>query len=157
MAILAVTHLTVHSEEKDFFPCMRITRMQKCIAVPLASIEQDQRAKAFDPPSDGTAHIYVARPYTTNQFQTTTLHLNGKPVGVLGPLTYAVLNVPPGRHRVTTFANGKTDVELEVTAGKVFFIQYSIEVLFNTSTDMLILVDDQKGRELVSKTKKIIQ
>jgi hypothetical protein len=152
---LAGMHLAAQAEEENAVPCWMFTRIQNCIEVPLASMEEDNLAKAFSTPSDGTANIYIVRPYITSPRQTTELSLDGNKVGVLGPLTYAVLNVARGKHRISTLGNGQTDLEIEVEAGTVVFVQYSIRILFNTSTDTLKVIGEDDGRKRVSYSKKI--
>jgi hypothetical protein len=102
-----------------------------CSGVPLASKEQDEIAKNFNPPPD-KAYIYVMRESRNSAWAADMrVYLNSKYTGRLRNDNYLLLNVNPGRHTVAAGHpvaghdpfHRKSSITLEVLPGKMYFIK----------------------------------
>lgn len=152
---LAAVGCSAVPSNSDTIACRRFTRMQECVAVPMASVEEDKSAKAFLSPADGTSRVYLVRPYTTSPKDKAQVFVDGKPVAQLGPLTYAVIDVSPGKHRLSANTDVNSDFELNVRKGDIHYVQYQLNLLFNTVTGEMKLLDENAGQQKVMATKRV--
>lgn len=70
-------------------------------------------------------------------------------------MTYLVLDVNPGVHRITLNTHDNTELQLDLEAGKVYYIQYKLTVWFETVTGHLTLLDEKKGKSQVLESKRV--
>lgn len=143
----------VHAEEK-YFDCKRITRRTDCIAVPLASTEEDRNAKSFSKPASEAARIYIVRPYTQEPKAKSEVYVDGKFVGVLGPLTFLFFEVPAGRHTVKIRTGQDSDIELEARSQQNLFLQYQLNQWLGRITGETKVLSDEAGQAKVSKANR---
>jgi hypothetical protein len=140
--------------QEGFVSCRRLGRMSQCITVPLADPSADREAKQFIAPSNGRARLYLVRPYTQEPRQRTDVFLDGKRVAELAPLTYVVLDVLPGKHRLKVQAYDETaTLDIDVNVSNIYFVQHQFDLLFNTISARLKVVQegDAQARILASK------
>ncbi|MEC4723766.1 DUF2846 domain-containing protein [Noviherbaspirillum sp. CPCC 100848] len=153
---LLLNLIYVHAEEK-YFDCKRITRWTDCIAVPLASIEEDRDAKSFSKPASETAHVYIVRPYTQEPKAKSEVYVDGKFIGVLGPLTFLSFEVPAGRHAVRVRTDQEdADIELEAHSEHNLFVQYQLNQWLGRITGQTKLLSDEDGQAKVNKAKRAL-
>jgi hypothetical protein len=129
--------------------------MQDCIAVPLADQTEDAEAKRFLPPDGDKARLYIVRPYTQEQREKSSVFLDGRQVALLAPLTYVTLDVKPGAHQIALHTQGNTEIQLDVARGKVYYIQYQLNIHFNTVTGVVKILDEKEGESKVLLSKKV--
>jgi len=113
-----------------------------CLFRPLASTEEDERAKAFvTHPS--AASIYVYRSRFNHLAPDSVLYLDGRMIGMTQPGSCYRLDTTPGVH--TVHGTGSDSGEMMVTArpGQLYFV--SMEVIGGHSR--FTLVAEETGRE----------
>lgn len=146
----------IHAYAEDsFVPCRRFGRLQDCIAVPLAEKAEDTKAKQFQAPVAAKSRIYIVRPYLQEQKKKSSLLIDGQAITEIAPMTYVVLDVNPGVHRITLNTHDNTELQLDLEAGKVYYIQYKLTVWFETVTGHLTLLDEKKGKSQVLESKRV--
>ena len=120
-----------------------------CASTPQASREADAEAKQFAT-HPGAATLYVYRddfPTGPLGMQDTTLHLNGRIVGMTLPKGFFRINARPGTHLLhgSGFDQGK--LKLETRAGQIYFVSMRV----TDGTSHFALVDPDTGRRQVSR------
>lgn len=153
-SVALLLNFTYVNAEENYFDCKRITRWTDCIAVPLASPEEDSNAKLFSKPASGTARIYLVRPHTQEPKAKAEVYVDGKFIGVLGPLTFLSLEVPAGRHTVLVRTDRDFGIELEAHSNQNLFLQYQLNQWLGRITGQTKLLSDEDGQAKVSKTKR---
>ena len=140
---------------EGYVPCRIIVHMRECIGVPMASTEADAAAKRFAPPDTGMVHVYLVRPYTQESTKKSDVFLNGKPVAVLGPTTYVMFDAPPGRNTLWVKTENDVEMLLETEPGRIYFVQYQRDRLFNTVTPRLKLLRQEDGKGKVLRGRRV--
>src|SRR5687767_12446186 len=92
-----------------------------CASVPLASLEDDTKAKTFTVKS-GKANIYVYRNETFGGAVSMTVALNGKVAGQTGAQTFFLWEVDPGPYEISSISEGTSLIKLTAEAGKSYFV-----------------------------------
>ncbi len=118
-----------------------------CASVPMAAIGEENEAKTFSTKSD-TAKVYVFR---TSSFAGSAIALqlsvDGRIVGTTGVGTFLMFELPPGVHKVASYAlDGTRSLKLEVEAGKLYFIKQDRQM-----SHSLTQVADAEGKQQVLK------
>lgn len=136
-------------------PCRIFGHMRECIGVTMASTEADAAAKRFAPPNAGTARVYLVRPYAQEPKKKSDVFLNGKPVAVLGPATYAMFDVRPGRNILRVNTENDVEMLLESEPERIYFVQYQLDLLFNTVTPRLQVLRQEDGKDKVRRGRRV--
>jgi hypothetical protein len=154
--LLAVSFLATAQAEENYFKCMRIGRWTDCIVVPMANVEEDKAAKLFQPPAYESARLYIARPYTQEPKEKSEVFVDGKPVGLLGPLTYLVIDVPVGRHEVKIWTGDEAVIHVDVQSQQILYVQYALNLWLGTITGKTTVLDEKTGKERMLRLKKAV-
>ncbi|WP_162256934.1 hypothetical protein [Noviherbaspirillum sp. Root189] len=93
--------------------------------------------------------MYIARPYTLEQKKKSKVFVDGKPVGLLEPLTYLVLDVPVGRHEVRIRTGDEAVIHLDVELQQILYVQYSLSLWLGTITGKTTVLEKDKGKEKI--------
>jgi len=104
-----------------------------CASVPQASPGRDADAKQFNT-QPSAATIYVYRPDLSGLDPDRTdpvLWADGRLIGETLPQSYFRLDLPPGRHRLSGEAGDIGRIELDTSAGELYFV--SLRALGGTS------------------------
>lgn len=142
-------------KDGNFFLCRPFNHVWKeCAAVPLASNIEDSRAKAFSTPLNGKAQVYVVRRYLNEYQKTSEIVLNGKPVAVLGPQTYIVLNLDPGQHTLVARTDDRSELQLMLLPGENYYVKYGLTLWLGTVSGKLLVADEGEGKSLVIASKR---
>lgn len=157
MVGLMVSACAAPPVQEGFVPCRRLGRMSECITVPLADQSADREAKQFIAPSNGKARLYLVRPYTQEPRRRTEVFLDGKRVAVLAPLTYVVLDVSPGKHRLKVQAYDETaTLDIDVDENNIYYVQHQFDLLFNTISARLKVVQEGDAQPRILASKRAI-
>lgn len=151
-----LTACAVPPLHEGYVPCRIFGHLRECVGVPMASKEADAAAKRFLPPVGGRARIYLARPYMQESKKKSGVFLNGKRVAVLGPATYAMFDVPPGRNVFRVNTESDAQLALEAEPGRSYYLQYQLNLLFNTVTPRLTMLQEENGRDTVLRARRVI-
>jgi hypothetical protein len=121
-----------------------------CASVPMATLEQDAKAKDFSAlPDKGVVYIYNN---SSSMSLAESISVNGKVVGSITGNTYFRFNLIPGKYIINSFASyGSSSVDLNVEAGKNYFVWQ--ELHFRSTT--LEQVNETEGHKGVLETKLI--
>ena len=159
VSVLCLAACKPFEQPKDdkFFLCRPFNHVWKeCAAVPLANSMEDAEAKAFRTPITGKAQVYVVRRYPNEYQKTSEIVLNGKPVAIIGPETYIVLNLDPGDYTLLASTDDKAVLHLNVFPGKNYFVKYSLTLWLGTVSGKLVVADEREGQSLVIASKKAV-
>ncbi len=157
IVVLIVSACAAPPVQDGFVSCWRLTRMSQCITVPLADQSADREAKQFIVPSNGKAQLYLARPYTQEPRRKTDVFLDGQRVAELAPLTYIVLDVLPGKHRLKVQTNDEiATLDIDVSENSIYYVQHQIDLLFNTVSARLKVVQEGDAQARILATKRAI-
>jgi hypothetical protein len=148
-SLLAVSFLPAVHAEQDYFKCKRISRWEDCITVPMASAAEDKAAKLFQSPESEFARLYIARPYTLEPKEKSEVLVDGKLVGLLGPLTYLVFDVPAGGHEVRIRTRDEAVIHLDMQPRQTFYLEYALTLWLGTITSETTVLEKDKGKEKI--------
>lgn len=136
------------------FTAAMILLLTACASVPMASMDQDSKAKEFAPvPNKATLYIY--RNESFGAAIPITVSVNGKVLGQTAAQTYFRLNVIPGKYSVESHAENVSNLPLSVEAGKNYFVWQEIKMGMWTARSLLQQVDEKTGRAGVMESKLI--
>jgi len=125
-------------------------------AVRLASAESDAAAKQFVP-AEGRANVYIARSNDpAGGVASFTLTIDGKTIGPIGPGTFYLVVVDPGKHSLTAAATlNSAKATLEVQAGKNYFYEITSTGSGLTAQPSLgIVLIEEMGKMMVRQDKR---
>ena len=113
---------------------------------------EDVKAKTFAP-TPGRANVYVYRDEHLGGIVRMAVAVNGKQAGLTRGRTYLLLQLEPGRHKITSQEQDKTSVTLDVAAGQNYFVWQEVKHTFGTFhyRSQLKLVDEVTGRAGVNE------
>jgi hypothetical protein len=117
------------------------------------SAEQDATLKRFIPKED-VAGVYIYRNETYGAALIMGVEVDGKLIGKTGANSYLYTELPPGKHTlVSTTANNAT-LEIEVEAGKLYYVWQEVKHAISFYTrSRLHLVDEPTGQAGVLETR----
>lgn len=124
-----------------------------CATVPMASMEEDTRAKAFAVQPDKSS-IYVYRSETIGGAIPMTVTLDGRVAGQSGPQTYYLFEVDPGMHEVSSIAENTSTVKLNTVAGRAYYLWQEVKMGMWMARSLLQEVDEATGRKGVAECKR---
>ena len=128
--------------------------MTGCASVPMASLEQDTKAKQFVVKRN-KSNIYIYRNETFGAAVTLQVDLDGKPIGKTAANTYLAVEVKPGKHRIVSHGENEESLVLNAKAGRNHFVWQEIKMGVFSAGSKLHLVDGKTGRAGVNECKLI--
>ena len=104
-------------------------------------------------PPQGKALLYVVRPNRGGGILKFKFHVDGKHVGTTRArqFLYSILN--PGPHLFMSKAENRSEMQLNLEAGKTYFLKQKIKLGGIKARNELILVNEIEGREMLQKCK----
>lgn len=121
----------------------------------LASLVEDSEAKKFSPVPD-KAVLYIYR----NQFRGSAwqipITLNGKLIGSTGGYTFFQKILSPGPYVVESWAENIAHIELNLEAGKIYYLRHKTRTGTSKIRAELDLVDEIAGRKGVEQAKLLL-
>ncbi len=136
------------------FAVVLIASLAGCASVPMASLDQDAKAKEFQPPNN-KASIYIYRNETFGAAIPITVSVYDRTIGQTAAKTYFFFNVNPGKYVVKALAENVAELSVDADAGKSYFIWQEMKMGMWTARANLTQVDDSVGRAGVSESKLI--
>lgn len=124
-----------------------------CASVPMASIDEDTRAKTFSVNPDKSG-IYLYRNESFGGAIPMTVALDGKVAGQTGPKTYFLWETDPGSHDVSSNAENVSTLSISTEAGKTYFVWQEVKMGLWMARSQLQQVDEQTGRNAVSECER---
>ncbi len=125
-----------------------------CSSVPLTSQELDEQAKAFRP-VDGLSTIYLFRDEHLGGVAPIAVSLDGQVAGQTSAWTYIRWILPPGTHRLASYADNVDELEIVTEPGELYFVRHDVKLgLFHPRAE-LRLVDEERGRRGVLASRRV--
>lgn len=124
-----------------------------CASVPMASPDDDAKAKAFSVKPDKSS-IYVYRNESFGSAISMTVALDGKVAGQSGPQTYFLWEVEPGSHEVASHTENVSTLKLATEAGKAYYVWQEVKMGMWMARSLLQQVDEETGRKGVLECKR---
>jgi hypothetical protein len=125
-----------------------------CASVPLASEDQDMKAKAMSAPPD-KALVYLYRNEVMGSAIKLNVSLDGKLAGQTAAKTYFMWMLNPGSHEVATMADNTSTVQVDAKAGESYYIWQEVKMGMWGPGTKLQLVDKETGKKGVGECKLI--
>lgn len=124
-----------------------------CASVPMASIDEDVKAKSFTIPADKSS-IYVYRNESFGGAIPIAVSLDGKVAGQTGPKTYFMWEVEPGSHEVGSISENTSTLKLNTEAGKAYYVWQEVKMGLWMPRSLLQEVDVETGKKGVAECKR---
>lgn len=124
-----------------------------CASVPMASVEDDTRAKAHSVPA-GKSLIYVYRNESIGGAIRMTVLLDRRAMGETGPQTYYVFEVEPGEHEIKSLAEDVSTLQLTTVADQAYYVWQEVKMGMWKARSLLQQVDEATGRAGVAESKR---
>ena len=131
-----------------------VLMLSGCASVPMASLDQDTKAKDFSPVPN-KASLYIYRNESFGAAIPMTVSVNGKVLGQTAAQTYFRLNLIPGRYNVESHAESISNLLLTTEAGKNYFVWQEVKMGMWMAGSLLQQVDETNGRVGVMESKLI--
>lgn len=142
---------TVQSAQAEaFVPCRWLGKPSQCVSVPMESRDADGQAKTFAPPPPEVARVYLVRSRTTDPRRATPVDVGNTHAGDLAPMTYLVLDLPPGEHEFTGQADGTFGRSLRLEGGQVYFAELRLTQWLNTMYGAIDPIPAEAGQRAVA-------
>jgi len=125
-----------------------------CASVPMASGEQDVKAKEFATVAD-KANLYIYRNELIGAAIPMSVDINGKLVGQTAAKTYFQLLLDPGVYNLTSRAENDSMLSITLEANKNYFVWQEVKMGFLVARNQIQLVDEPTGRAGVAESKLI--
>lgn len=126
-----------------------------CASVPMESVEKTAEAKKFNPPKDGNSGLYIYRSGSFGGALKKDLWVDGKCIGETAPDVFFYEEVAGDKqHKISTESEfSPNDLIIEAKSGMLYFIRQYIKMGVFVGGADLELVDEEEGKNSVSKLK----
>ena len=131
-----------------------IMLLSGCASVPMASLDQDSKAKDFSRLAD-KATLFIYRNENFGGVAPMTVSVNGRTLGQTAPYTFYRLNLNPGNYTISSNAENVSTLDLSIEAGTNYYVWQEVKMGLFTPRSLLQQVDETKGRAGVSESKLI--
>ncbi len=127
--------------------------MRECIAVPLASENEDALAKQFALPAGDGGTLYLVRPYTTAARKKSRVYIDEKFIAELAPMSYLAFHLGSGLHRVKLQTEDAVDTPLQIDSGKNYFLEYDLSLWLGVLSGQLELLNAERGQAMILQSR----
>lgn len=125
-----------------------------CASAPMAQSDLDQKAKSFEN-SSNKATLYIYRNENFGAAISMEILVNNKSIGQTAAKTYFKYDVTPGHYQIQSKAENTSILDLDVWAGKSYFVWQEVKMGFIYARNKLQLTDEIKGKAGVLESKLI--
>ena len=125
-----------------------------CASAPMAPSDLDQKAKSFENSSD-KATLYIYRNENFGAAISMEVLVNNQPIGQTAAKTYFKYDLTPGHYQIQSKAENTSILDLDVLAGKSYFVWQEVKMGFIYARNKLQLTDEIKGKAGVLESKLI--
>lgn len=126
--------------------------MVGCASVPMGDAKKDAELKTFAPKS-GVAGLYIYRNETMGAAVRMDVAVDGRNLGQTASKTYFYTEVAPGKHTITSKAENTDTLEVNVVAGKLYYIWQEVKMGLMSARTKLSLVDEAEGKKGVQESR----
>ncbi|MDQ7049810.1 MAG: DUF2846 domain-containing protein [Enterobacterales bacterium] len=125
-----------------------------CASVPMASLEEDAKAKESLSPADDKSGIYIYRNTFTGQALKKNVSIDTKLVGETANKVYFYREITPGSHVISTESEfSDNEITLETKGGVNYFIEQYIKIGVFVGGANLRVVSEAEGKKQVLECK----
>lgn len=78
---------------------------------------------------------------------------DGSNVGTTHEKTYLFTILDPGAHTFTSTSENESKLQVTLEAGKIYYLEQQVKYGFSIARTHLVLVDGEKGKAFIAKTK----
>lgn len=130
-----------------------------CSSVPLEPNEVSARAKAFNPPSEGKAGLYVYRDSFVGQALKKDVYINNKCLGETVNKVFFYQSVEGNKeHTISTESEfSANELSIKTDSGKNYYVRQYIKMGVFVGGAGLEVVDEEKAQKAISKLKMAIK
>ncbi len=130
-----------------------------CASVPMESAETTAKAHKFNPPSRGSAGLYIFRDSSFGSALKKDVWIDGKCIGETAPNVFFYVEVAGNKdHKISTESEfSPNDLNLKTKSGMLYFIRQYIKMGLFVGGAGLKLVDAKEGKEAVRNLKMAIR
>lgn len=100
-------------------------------------------------PPEGKALVYVVRPNRAGGIIKFQFHVDGKHVGTTKARRFLYLVLDPGPHLFMSKSENESEMQLNLEAGKTYFLKQKIKLGALKTMNELIQVNESEGREIL--------
>lgn len=129
--------------------------MTGCASVPMASKNDDAKAKQFAP-AQNMASLYIYRNETFGSAIKMPLLIDGMTVGDTVAHSYVFKTLPSGKHTIVSKTENDPSLTIDMSAGQTYFVWQEVKMGAFAARSALHLVDDKTGRKGVDDCKLIL-
>ena len=112
-----------------------------------------QKEKATAEPTEDAAVVYVVRPAMMGKAVKIWAFAGESPIGANKGKHYTFATVPPGKHVFWARAENVSALEMEVEAGKTYYLKQGVRMGGMKARVKLMVVDETEGEEAIKKCK----
>ena len=126
-----------------------------CASVPIEGIERTAAAQKFNPPSEGSAGLYIYRSGSLGGALKKDVWVDGKCVGETAPNVFFYEEVEGDKeHKISTESEfSPNDLLIKTKSGMLYFIRQYMKFGVFVGGAGLELVDEEEGKKAVKSLK----
>jgi len=114
---------------------------------------RDTALKTFSPPRAEKAGIYIYRNENIGAAVKMDLQIDGKHIGQTAAKTYFFVEVPAGKHTVTSISENTDTLSIDAVAGKLYYVWQEVKMGVLYARTRLHLATEEDGRKGVLESK----
>lgn len=128
-----------------------------CAGGPKASLEEDQMAKQFNAPTDGTANLYIYRNENFGGAINMDILVDNQRVATTGPKTYIMKNLRASEHKIEGIAaEGTSILTVSLLPNTIKFVWQEVKMGIFGARNKLQEVSEEKGKEGVLESSLLV-
>jgi hypothetical protein len=104
-------------------------------------------------PPPGKALVYIIRSSVLGLAVGVRVSINDYKIGLTRGRSFLYAILDPGTHIIRSMAENTSEIQLNVEAGKTYFIEQVIKMGVLIARNKIILLDEEYGRQLLNKCK----
>jgi hypothetical protein len=117
-----------------------------CSAVQKATVEADAQAKTLSAPT-GKALVYIVRPSPFGLAIRFNVLCDGTQIGATGGQRFIYTYQNAGRHEITSKGENTAKLEINLSAGEIYYIEQIPQMGLIKARNKLVLLDEASGKD----------
>ncbi|MDR1350352.1 MAG: DUF2846 domain-containing protein [Zoogloeaceae bacterium] len=136
---------------RNLLLALGMATLSACASVPMGDVAQDAALKNFTANPD-TAGVYIYRNESIGAGVRMDVEVDGKPIGQTAAKTYLYQDLTPGRHTLASKSENTDTLNIDVVAGKLYYVWQEVKMGILYARTKLHLVDEVTGQAGVKET-----
>ena len=126
--------------------------LSACATAPAGLAKKEAELKTFEAKAE-RAGVYIYRNESAAAFLSMQVEIDGKTVAKTGSMSFVYVDLAPGKHAITSKAENTDTLEIEVEAGKLYYVVQDPKPGNLYVRTKLRVVDEAEGQQGVKATK----